>query len=105
MTCLYHRNLDVLHLGEVAQRVAVGQQKVGVHLVLDALDHVHDVVDHVLAAEQVQELRQSAHRLRLQVLELVRQFALQTLTQQRHRDVARLRHQKGGVVSFLQEAF
>ena len=71
MNKLVYIYFDVFHFWEVPQRVAVGEEQVGVHFVLDALYHVHDVVDHVLAAEEVQELRQSAHGLSFQVFELV----------------------------------
>ena len=74
-------NLDAPHFGEIAERIAIGQQLLYIHLVFQTLYDIDHVVDHVFAHHQVHELAQRTHALSRNILEFVRQFLFQARTQ------------------------
>mmetsp|Transcript_79988 Transcript_79988/g.259120 ORF Transcript_79988/g.259120 Transcript_79988/m.259120 type:complete len:424 (+) Transcript_79988:60-1331(+) len=95
---------DDLHALEDAQGVHLLLQLHGRLVVQRALDDHADVVDHLLARDEVHEGREGLHGLGLEVAELVRELLVAPLRDRRNEQRRRLILQERPVVRLLQGA-
>lgn len=96
-------DLDVADFGEVAERVDVVDQDLGLHLVLETLDQVDNVVDLVPDRDDVEELHKHARRVTAHILDLVGQLLLEAGPEDRDGHVGALGQHVRAVVRILQE--